>query len=103
MRSRPALLLHGGAGGLLHLCDQSESLKPGRTTGIEVGREARADGRALALSKEIAPHRIVEMEAADAGWLAIRHSGDRRRDRNSDAACAAVATTVHVFLLKNVS
>ena len=53
------------------------------------GRQAGADARPTRLPENPATVIVVQLHAAHAGWLAVRHAGNRRADRRGNAAGAA--------------
>src|SRR3954451_24548462 len=57
--------------------------------------QAGADLGALRPAEDPAEVVVRELDAADAGGLAVRHPGDRGGDRESDAAGAAAGTAIH--------
>ena len=58
--------------------------------------QAPAEGRSLGAPENTAAHGVVELYAGHAGGLAVRHAGDRTRDRWRDAAGAALRSATGV-------
>ena len=57
--------------------------------------QAVADRGALGAAEQPAPVALVELDAAHARRLAVRHPGDGRGDREGDAAGSAAGAAVH--------
>ena len=58
--------------------------------------QAAANSRAFGLAKDQATILGIELDAAHASWLAMRHPGNRRRDGRRDATSAAPNAAIQV-------
>ena len=85
----------GGAGLVFQSGEVGESRFPLRPTHALRRPQACANGRAFGLAEYRATHVRQQLHAGDSRGLAVRHPGDRRADRGSDAARATIWPALH--------
>jgi hypothetical protein len=84
-----------GLGLLFQAAEPAHGLLAAVAAHHRVRLQRAAHGGALGMAENLAALIGAQLDAAHAGWLAVRHAGNRAGNGGGGAASAALWTTVH--------